>query len=363
MPAGLQQALSLLEVEAVGKPIIILLSDGMPNIGLNGESDEDAVRQQVLDLATQAHQRGICIYTVGFGDPTLGSSDNRGLDEDFLRQVAKNSDCGTYQNARDSWQLANVYIGLRHASTGTTLLQRSGDIAQGQTVDVGPVQVPPDQALILFTLNWPGSRLEPRLTDPSGRPIDSSYPGASVSTANALSSAVIQNPAAGLWHVSVQGVDVPEGSTKYNVVLSARAGRVATSSSGLWIFLILILVGGAAVAIIAASRSTSAVSLQPRPVRVQGGALLIPSGQGGTGRPISLLDGLLIGRSSSCGLRLADPAVSRRHARLRYGSGRWYIQDLNSAAGTLVNGAEVNATALRSGDRIQIGSSEFEFRE
>ncbi len=71
---------------------------------------------------------------------------------------------------------------------------------------------------------------------------------------------------------------------------------------------------------------------------------------------------LIIGRSTSCSLRLADHAVSRQHARLYYATGRWYIRDMNSAGGTYVNGARVSAAALNNGDRIRIGSNEFEFR-
>jgi len=80
------------------------------------------------------------------------------------------------------------------------------------------------------------------------------------------------------------------------------------------------------------------------------------------GTIIPLIDGLLIGRGSGCQLQILDKRVSRQHARLRYARGRWYIQDIGSRWGMYVNGTVVHATVLSFGDRIRIGSTEFEFR-
>jgi pSer/pThr/pTyr-binding forkhead associated (FHA) protein len=80
------------------------------------------------------------------------------------------------------------------------------------------------------------------------------------------------------------------------------------------------------------------------------------------GRVVPLAEGLIIGRASTCHLRLTDLSVSRQHARLRYSQGRWYIQDMNSAGGTYVNGIRTSAAVLNNGDCIRIGSTEFEFR-
>lgn len=101
--------------------------------------------------------------------------------------------------------------------------------------------------------------------------------------------------------------------------------------------------------------------LLPSPAFVGEGELIEIHGEA-AGRSFPLVDGFLIGRGSGCQLQLADRAVSRQHARLRYANGRWYIQDLNSAGGIFVNGYRVNATALNPGDHIRVGSAEFEFK-
>jgi hypothetical protein len=82
---------------------------------------------------------------------------------------------------------------------------------------------------------------------------------------------------------------------------------------------------------------------------------------GPKGERISVRDGFQIGRGSDCDLRLADRAVSRQHARIRYAGGGWFLQDLDSTGGTFVNGQRVAAVRLGPGDRIQIGPDTFIF--
>lgn len=75
-------------------------------------------------------------------------------------------------------------------------------------------------------------------------------------------------------------------------------------------------------------------------------------------------DAWVIGRGSNAQLRFSSPRVSRQHAVIRKGKGYYYVQDLGSTLGTLVNGRSVQqAQALRSGDVIRLGDVELEFRE
>jgi hypothetical protein len=67
---------------------------------------------------------------------------------------------------------------------------------------------------------------------------------------------------------------------------------------------------------------------------------------------------LLIGRSSSCQLVLADDTVSRRHAELRVEDGRWLLRDLGSSNGTWVNGRRVIEAEVRPGDLLHLGGAE-----
>ena len=81
------------------------------------------------------------------------------------------------------------------------------------------------------------------------------------------------------------------------------------------------------------------------------------------GRRVELTGDLDIGRSPASSLRLGDPSVSRRHARIRASAGgtRAVIEDAGSSYGTLVDGEAVRApVALRSGAKIRIGDEHIE---
>jgi hypothetical protein len=66
-------------------------------------------------------------------------------------------------------------------------------------------------------------------------------------------------------------------------------------------------------------------------------------------------DELLVGRHPRCDLVLAEPTVSRRHARLRFRDGSWALQDLGSTNGTTINGLRVGRCQLRAGDHLMLG--------
>ena len=63
-----------------------------------------------------------------------------------------------------------------------------------------------------------------------------------------------------------------------------------------------------------------------------------------------------IGRTNGNDLIIQGRTVSRRHARLYFDSGRWYLEDLQSANGTLVNNVRVyQPVVLNDGDVINFG--------
>lgn len=67
---------------------------------------------------------------------------------------------------------------------------------------------------------------------------------------------------------------------------------------------------------------------------------------------------LLIGRNPECDLKIDDLTVSRLHAQLTFNDdGTIIIEDLNSAAGTKVNGEYVRKKKIKSTDRIELGSN------
>jgi hypothetical protein len=87
-------------------------------------------------------------------------------------------------------------------------------------------------------------------------------------------------------------------------------------------------------------------------------ALLVVSGR----RLLVPPNGGAIGRSRDCDIVLEDSSISRCHAELRPQGSAWQIQDLGSTNGVRVNGLTIHgAQELRSGDRIEMGSTEILF--
>ena len=71
---------------------------------------------------------------------------------------------------------------------------------------------------------------------------------------------------------------------------------------------------------------------------------------------------LTLGRHRDCDIVLGDPRVSRAHARFYFWHGAFYIQDLGSRNGTVVNANRIEAaTPLASRDWIEVGDTILEF--
>jgi len=72
--------------------------------------------------------------------------------------------------------------------------------------------------------------------------------------------------------------------------------------------------------------------------------------------------GATIGRHHDNTVILHDPSLSRFHARLDYQNGKFYIQDLSSSNGVLVNDVKVRRREIKDFDRITLGETMLLFR-
>ncbi|MBA2480027.1 MAG: protein kinase [Planctomycetes bacterium] len=72
----------------------------------------------------------------------------------------------------------------------------------------------------------------------------------------------------------------------------------------------------------------------------------------------------VIGRKRDCGLKITDDKASRQHARVFLVDGEWWLEDLESANGTSLNGKSLKQRAqLHDKDIIVIGKSEIRFND
>ena len=90
------------------------------------------------------------------------------------------------------------------------------------------------------------------------------------------------------------------------------------------------------------------------------GAMAILS-RGDGEKPLTVAANNLVGRASTCTIRLVDPRVSSAHARITWRRERWEIRDLGSRNGTFVNGVRLehgSSVKLVRGDSLSFGASD-----
>lgn len=68
-----------------------------------------------------------------------------------------------------------------------------------------------------------------------------------------------------------------------------------------------------------------------------------------------------LGRSPECDIHIDDNNISRKHARVVFLSGIFFIYDNESLNGTFVNGKKMIEAQLQSGDMIRVGDTQLKF--
>jgi FHA domain-containing protein len=80
------------------------------------------------------------------------------------------------------------------------------------------------------------------------------------------------------------------------------------------------------------------------------------------GERFDLIGGLSIGRSKDSDVQIEDRYASGLHARIFSREGRYFVEDMRSTNGTLLNDATLVGEAdLIDGDVVRIGDTEFRF--
>ena len=213
---GLQE---LQKLEKDSQRFMILLSDGVSNRGLSS--------QRILSgPVARARQQGICIHTVGFGDPG-------DIDQAFLRRIATESGCGTYGYAETPTQLFYTYVRARHTALGNIMAEFSAIDERVVMIPdlpsaLGTVILLGEEREMHYTLAWSEEgAISAQLRDPSGRVFDSSVPGVVSYSGETFSYVMVPSPARGVWTVeAVPAFAVPE-ETEYYAVVSTRPGGSA----------------------------------------------------------------------------------------------------------------------------------------
>ena len=101
---------------------------------------------------------------------------------------------------------------------------------------------------------------------------------------------------------------------------------------------------------------------RPRPkVGAPASLVLVQGGQPIRTFPLAAAE-LTIGRAEQSDIPLADPGVSRNHARVVREGDDFIVEDLRSTNGTEVNGQPIRRRRLANGDMLKLASSTLQFR-
>jgi Protein of unknown function (DUF3662)/FHA domain len=102
---------------------------------------------------------------------------------------------------------------------------------------------------------------------------------------------------------------------------------------------------------------------QRRRPKVQAPAslVLVQGGQPIRTWPLATAE-LTIGRAEQSDIPLADPGVSRNHARVVREGDDFIVEDLRSTNGTEVNGQPIRRRRLANGDMLKLANSTLQFR-
>ncbi len=89
--------------------------------------------------------------------------------------------------------------------------------------------------------------------------------------------------------------------------------------------------------------------------------LLLVTYAGGRNEEVPLAGPLSVGRSAEAGLVVNDLRLSRKHFQIERRADSWYLKDLGSSSGTLVNGKRVAEVKLSPLDTIAAGDTTFQY--
>jgi len=100
----------------------------------------------------------------------------------------------------------------------------------------------------------------------------------------------------------------------------------------------------------------------PRPILGDRGRPRVRVVSGGRTQEVELTGARVVaGRMADTGIPLDDATVSRHHAAFVRRGDAWWVVDLDSTNGTLVNGVASAEQQLRAGDRVELGEAVVEF--
>ncbi len=201
--SGIDTGVAQLDSVTSDSKVMILMTDG-----------QDSYESETLESAEKAAEKGIKIYTIGFGDD---------VNEDILTEIAETTG-GEYRFATTDniMGIIGSFIYAQQASTSQVLTEIEDTVSEGETSDPTSFNVEDKSGDLVVINSWPGSFLDTILVDPTGRVVDEDYPNSYTDESQIPSTIIVNNPIKGEWTVSVKGVETSYEEEPFYTIVSFK---------------------------------------------------------------------------------------------------------------------------------------------
>ncbi len=264
-----------------------------------------------------------------------------------------------------------------------------GQVARGETIEAGELEVTERRPWLGLILTYPGSKLELSAISPSGTTFGRDSENVEYID-DIPAKLFIRNPETGRWKIMVRGVEMEAPREPFWVMggltykdpsgkepgYTYAGGGVRQEDSNDTIFLFITFSGGILLVLVMTAlvgiRKKKRIALKRKiyepkivyPAKQNYGAAFgsvyawFISVDGKHRLPIDQRE-ITMGRSHGNAWRFEDIDVSGKHACLFMKGGRFFIRDLNSKNGVFVNGKKIVEVELKDKDRVKIGGNTF----
>ena len=201
--AGIDTGIAQLEAVDANNKVMILMTDG-----------QDYNTSKARKSAEDAAQKGIKIYTIGFGND---------VDEVILQDIAEITG-GEYRFA-DTENIMGIigsFMYAQSASNSTVITESQGTVSEGESTEAIYFTVEENNGDLMTSTAWPGSFLDTILIDPNGRVVDDEYPGAVTDESQIPSTITVKNPIPGEWSVKIKGVETSYEDEPYYTIVTFK---------------------------------------------------------------------------------------------------------------------------------------------
>ncbi len=238
---GIEAGVFQLDAVKSTNKVMLLMTDGQ-------DYNDSATRK----AAQEAKDKGIIIYTVGFGND---------VNEDILKEVASITG-GEYKFADTSNHIGIIkgFMYAQQSSVADIVTEFEGEVGDGKTSKVSYFEIENSDGDLNVSNVWTSidtkvnggnikvvsstydasvkklgtvflkdatttaksTFLDTILTDPHGRVVDENYPGAVIDKTTVPTRITVSNPIKGKWSVRIKGVEVANDTEPFYTIVSFK---------------------------------------------------------------------------------------------------------------------------------------------